>query len=152
MSNSNIPKEFEKWAYWFWEQLPERTLRIHLWCHTHVIVWQTPPWPWPHSLATLWKTLHCAGLDTRMVQKKHNEEEQRWYVSEWNKSISVHRPCCHPVTYHILAWTEAHVIQMAEDFIKSSWTTLFVPGFWQKWVTYVPIQASTYGKKIKIKI
>lgn len=40
------------------------------------------------------------------------------------------------------ALTEMNIIQMAEVFIKTSYTTPSVAGFCQKWVTYVLIQTS----------
>lgn len=87
MDNSSIPKWFGKWAYCFWEYLPEYTLRIQLWHPMCAMVWQTSATPRPHPTATFWKTSHWGALNMKMVQKKQKKEEQQWH--EWNKSISL---------------------------------------------------------------
>lgn len=77
INNSNTPKWFEKWAYWFWEYLPECTLRIHLWrptsqpwCDRHQL--NAGPTQWQHfeKLCTeqLWTWKWCR----RSIMKRSN--------------------------------------------------------------------------------
>lgn len=112
MDNSNTPKQSEKWAYCFWEYLPEQRLRITCdvpcmpWCDRH----QLNPGPTQRQQFGKHFKLHWAALNTKMMQKKHKEEAQQQH--EWNKSISVYSD----TTFWLR--TEMSVIQMADICTK----------------------------------
>lgn len=85
MDNNSIPNWFGKWAYCFWESLPEYTLRIQLWHPMCAMVWQTSATPQPHPTATFLKnfTLRSSEHENGAEKAKKRRATMAWVKQKY---------------------------------------------------------------------